>query len=295
MKGASIWRLSAAVAIAVAATTTFATNASAQPVETGSLAFTSDPGDWVGHGGSYSYSTTAGDEFNVTSGNGNNIVDVSVLGDNGDGWLLTLAAPPGQALEPGQYSVVRWYPGNSGPGLRLSGNIGACYLQSGSFTIENITFGPFGYVQALDATYEQYCDGNEAGLRGEVHIANPAPPPVLELGAAIGPEGAVSRLNGSATVHGTLSCTKPVTVDATVRVIQVVKRVVIQGYGYVRLSCTPDQPAAWTARVDPFGTTPYQKGEAEVSVSAWATDPTYNVQIDTQQVGQVRLDKPPSA
>lgn len=295
MKGATVWRLSAAIAIAVAASSTFVTNASAQSVEIGSLAFTSDPGDGTGHGGSYSYSTAAGDGFNVTSSNGNNMVDVSVAGANGDGWLLTLVAPPGQALASGQYSVPGYYPGNDGPGLRLSGNIGGCYAQYGSFAVENVTFGPFGYVQVLDATYEQYCDGSEAGLRGEVHIANPAPPPLLELDATIALEGTASRLDGSATVQGAVSCTEPVDVNTWVQVTQVVKRTVIRGYGYLQLGCVPGQPTAWTANVDPYGTAPFQKGDAEVTVTATAIDPVYNTGINIQRVGPVKLDKQSSA
>jgi hypothetical protein len=293
MKGTLVRRLSAAIVIAAAAGATFVTSASAQPVETGSFAFTSDPGDWVGQGGSYSYSVANGDDLTVTSSNDNNTLNVSVHGASGDQWSLTLVARLGQALAPGEYNFVDWstYSGSNGPGLELSGNYRGCGLQSGSFTIDNITFGPFGYVQNLDATFVQRCYQSEAAIRGEVHIANPAPPPVLELGATIGPDGTASQLNGSATVHGTISCTKPVTVDASILVTQVVKRVVIRGYGYVHQSCTPDQPAAWTARVDPVGATPYRKGDAEVNVNAWATDPLYNVQIDTQQVGSVLLDK----
>jgi hypothetical protein len=295
MKGLSVRRLSAAIVIAAATGATFVTSASAQPVETGSLVFTSDPGDWVGQGGSYSYSAASGDELNVTSSDGNVVLNVSVLGVNGDQWGLTIAGPPGRALVPGEYSFTDWvlyHPESTGPGLSLSGNGRFCGAQSGSFTIDNITFGPFGYVQVLDATFVQRCQGSEAALRGEVHIANPVPPPLLELDATVAPEGSASRLDGSATVHGTISCTAPVTVNTTVHVTQVNKRVT-RGEDYLQLACTPGQSTAWTANVDPWGTTPFQKGDAEVTVTATATDPVYNTQVSIQQAGPVSLDRPP--
>jgi len=296
MNGATILRLSAALAIAAAAGATFVTSAAAQPVETGSLAFTSDPGDWVGQGGSYSYSAASGDNLSVTSSNDNNTLNVSVQGANGDRWSLTLVARLGQALAPGEYNFVDWYTyqqGSNGPGLELSGNLRGCGLQSGSFTIDNITFGPFGYVQNLDAAFVQRCYQSEAALRGEVHIANPAPPPLLELDAAVAPKGTASRLDGSATVQGTINCTEPVNVNTEVLVTQVVKRTVIRGYGYLQLGCTPGQPTAWTASVDPYGTTPFQRGDAEVTVTATANDPVYNTQINIHRAGPVALDRPP--
>lgn len=293
MKGALIRRLSAAIVIAAAAGATFVTSASAQPVETGSLAFTSDPDDWVGQGGSYSYSVAGGDGFDVTSSNDNNTLRISVQGANGDQWGLTLVGQPGQALAPGEYTFVDWidYHGYYGAGLSLSGNGRWCSAQSGSFTIENIAFGPYGDVHVLDATFVQRCQGSEAALRGEVHFVTPAP---LELDATIGPEGTASQLDGSATVHGTISCTEAVTVDTTVLVTQVVKRVVIRGYGYLQLACTPGQPTTWTANVDPYGTAPFRKGDAEVTVTATATDPVYNVQINIQRAGPVQLERSPT-
>jgi hypothetical protein len=292
MKGVAIRRLSAAIAIAVMTSATFVTGASAQPVETGSLAFTSDPGDWVGQGGSYSYSTASGDELNVSNSYHNIVLSISVLGANGDRWSLMIAGSDGHAIAPGEYSFTNWVPCHpqfNGPGLVLSGDR-SCWAQSGSFTIHNITFGPIPYVQTLDATFVQWCESPDAALRGEVHIANPAPPPPLELDATIAPEGSASRLNGSATVHGTVSCTAPVTVGTTVRVTQVVKRVITRGSGHLNVACTPERPTAWTANVDPSGTTPFQKGDAEVVVTASATDPVYFTQVTIQRTGPVKLD-----
>lgn len=293
MKGVAIRRLSAAIALSVATCATFVTGASAQPVETGSLAFTSDPGDWVGQGGSYSYSTASGDELNV-SNNRNVVLGISVLGANGDRWSLLIAGVDGRAIVPGEYSFTDWttyHAEFNGPGLALEASDRSCWVQSGSFTIHNITFGPYPYVQTLDATFVQWCESPDAALRGEVHIANPAPPPPLELDATIAPEGSASGLDGSATVHGTVSCTAPVTVGATVRVTQVVKRVITRGSGHLDVDCTPERPTAWTANVDPSGTTPFQKGDAEVTVTAFATDPVYFTQVTIQRTGPVKLEK----
>jgi len=255
--------------------------------------FGQDEAGGGGQGGSYSYSIADGDEFDVTSSNDNNTLRLSVQGANGDQWGLTLAGHPGQALAPGEYTFVDWvdYHGYYGAGLSLSTNGRWCSAQSGSFTIENIAFGPYGDIHVLDATFVQRCQGSEAALRGEVHFVTPDP---LELDATIAPEGIASQLDGSATVHGTISCTQPVTVDTTVFVTQVVKRVLTGGHSHLQLACTPEQPTTWTANVDPYGTVPFQKGDTEVTMTATATDPVYNVQVNIQRAGPVQLEKSPT-
>jgi hypothetical protein len=55
--------------------------------------------------------------------------------------------------------------------------------------------GANGDVEAMQASFEQHCEGATAALRGTVTIGNPTPPPV-ELGLAIAPDGTFSRLNG---------------------------------------------------------------------------------------------------
>ena len=152
--------------------------ADAQPAATASLSFSGDSGDFISQGTSWSYSTGNGDALNVTSSSGS-LVSVSVNAYNGDWWTLDLDAPGTQVLTPGTYAQAHRYPFNgTGPGLDLSGEGRGCNELTGSFTVTTAVFGPDGYVQTFDATFEQHCEGGSPAARGELHISNPpAPPP----------------------------------------------------------------------------------------------------------------------
>ncbi|MEV0695693.1 hypothetical protein [Streptomyces sp. NPDC050388] len=267
--------------------------AHAQPAESGSLSFSGDAGDYISGGQSYSYSTASQDRVDVSSSTDNRVISLSVDGANGDWWYLDLAAPSGQALAPGQYTGATRYPFNEAaePGLDLSGNGRGCNTLTGSFTVSDVVFGPNGYVQRLDATFEQHCEGGTAALRGEVHIDNPAPPAELDLGLNLALDGTASTLNGKATVHGTVSCSEPVRVNVSGTVTQVAKRVLIKGSYSTSVDCAPGTPAAWTATADPTGTTPFQKGDVEVMAQASATDPNYGTTARVSETAAVRLRK----
>jgi hypothetical protein len=155
--------------------------AQAQPATSASLSFSGDSGDFISQGKSWSYSTSNGDVLNV-SGSASG-VHISITGYNGDWWTLDIQAPsqpiPGTpaTLAPGTYANAHRYPFNgSGPGLDLSGDGRGCNQLTGSFTITNAAFGPNGYVQTFDATFEQHCENGTPAARGVVHISNPPPP-----------------------------------------------------------------------------------------------------------------------
>ncbi|MFD0393869.1 hypothetical protein ACFQ3Z_21850 [Streptomyces nogalater] len=173
------------------------------------MSFSGDAGDYISGGRSYSYSGR-GDTLNVNGSSDGNHISVSVDGANGDWWYLDLAAPAGHQLAPGDYTGATRYPFNEAaqPGLSIDGNGRGCNTLTGSFSVADVVFGPNGYVQKLDATYEQHCEGGTAALRGEIHIDNPAPP-ALDLGVTIDLKGTASYLNGKATIGGTVSCNEP--------------------------------------------------------------------------------------
>jgi hypothetical protein len=173
----------------------------------------------------------------------------------------------------------------------LAGNGRGCNTLTGTFTIINAVFADNGYVQTFDATFEQHCEGGIPAARGEVHIANPPPPPALAISVTVNPTGTVSTVSGSATVSGTLTCTKPVTVNLDTSLTQIVKREIVGGYKFVSSPCSPDNPVTWTATVRPNGTTPFVKGDAEVSVSASAYDEFYNRNTYASATTVVRLLK----
>jgi hypothetical protein len=268
-----------------------ASPAQAQTVESGSLSFSGDPGDYITGGLSYSYSTENGDAISVSS-SGDALVSVSVNAYNGDWWYLDISAPSGQTLVPGTYTDAHRYPFNgTGPGLALFGNGRGCNTLTGSFTIVNAVFGPNGYVQTFDATFEQHCEGAAEAARGEVHIANPPPPPALALQLAVATDGTASTLNGNATVHGTVSCNTPTTVNLSGTVVQVVKQVLIRGSFSTQVACMPGAPIPWTGTAVPTGTTPFQKGDAEVKTQASGYDSQYGTYVTVSDTTTVTLSK----
>ncbi|MER5975209.1 DUF5110 domain-containing protein [Streptomyces sp. NPDC001857] len=269
------------------------TEAHALPGAEGSFSFSGDEGDWISGGQSYAYSTASQDRLRISANNANNSVSLSLDGANGDWWSLDLAAPAGNVLAPGTYTGATRHPfnGPTEPGLDLSGNGRGCNTLTGEFTIFDVEFGPQGYVKKLDATFEQHCEGGTAAARGEVHIDNPAPPAELDLGLAVALEGTASTLNGKATLHGTVSCTKPVTVNVSGDVTQVKKQKLIRGSFTRSVSCTPGAPAAWTATAVPTGDVPFQRGDVEVEARAVATDPDYAQPVTVSETVAVHLKR----
>jgi hypothetical protein len=174
-----LWRRVLAAALSLMAAVgglLVAGTAHAQTVTTGSLGFSGDPGDYISQGKSWSYSTSKGDALTVSSSTGST-VSISVNAYNGDWWTLTFDAPGTQVLVPRTYTAAHRYPFNgTGPGLDLSGEGRGCNELTGSFTITKAVFGPHGYVQTFDATFQQHCEGGDPAARGEVHISNPPPP-----------------------------------------------------------------------------------------------------------------------
>ncbi|MPY52223.1 hypothetical protein [Streptomyces acidicola] len=265
--------------------------AHAMPVTEGSFSFSGDPGDYISGGRSYAYATASDDRLNITADSDNNTVSLSVDGANGDWWYLDLAAPSGQALAPGTYTGATRHPFNepTEPGLSLSGNGRGCNTLTGEFTISDVEFGPQGYVKKLDATFEQHCEGGTTAARGEVHIDNPAPPAELDLGLAVAVEGTASTLNGKATLHGTVSCNKPVRVTVAGDVTQVKNQTLIRGSYSASVSCVPGAPVEWTGTAVPTGSVPFQQGLVEVEARATATDPDYAQPVTVNETVPVRL------
>src|SRR5207247_1510993 len=106
-------RAAVAAAITVLVLTALTASAAASPSEvaqSGTLTLTSDPGDFVGRGLTYSYATPQNVFFAVTrdwSGQ-DNMVNVTMRTDpsSTDYWMLDFAAPPGQTLTAGSYSAA---------------------------------------------------------------------------------------------------------------------------------------------------------------------------------------------
>jgi hypothetical protein len=282
-----------AVASAALAITSLvaAVPASAQTVQTGTLSFTSDPGDYIGGGQSASYDSGAGDTLGVTGSTDDRAVHVSVDGANGDWWYLDIAAPQGQTLTPGTYTGATRYPFQQPdePGLSFDGDGRGCNTLTGSFAVQQAVFGPNGYVQEFDATFEQHCEGSDAALRGEVHITNPAPPPALDLGLSVATDGTASTINGNATIHGSVSCTKAATVNLSGSLVETYQRVLVRGSYSTQVSCKPGAPVAWTATAMPSGSSPFRNGKAEATTQASGYDTDYGTYATASNTTVVNL------
>ncbi|MEV3988855.1 hypothetical protein AB0J57_08085 [Streptomyces sp. NPDC049837] len=294
-------RLARATAVLAAALTLVATagpltgTASAYAADSGSLTFSGDPGEKISDGQSHQFTTDAGDAFDVSGSNDQNSVFVQVLTPDGNRWALHMAAPDGEKLTSGTtYTGTRWpYAAPADPELSFSGTDRDCMTGStGSFTISNISFGPYNSVRALDATFEQYCDGSALALRGEIHAVMPEPPAALALGLTLDPRGTVPARGGQPTVGGTVTCNKPAQVTVDGRVTQVQKRGTVSNWFKTTVACLPGAPVRWTATpADSQDALPFQPGPADLSATAKADDRDYGVTVTTSQSAVVDLTR----
>lgn len=165
----------------------------------------------------------------------------------------------------------------------------ACGAANGSFTIINAVIAANGYVQTFDATFEQRCDGFAGTARGEVHIANPPPPPALEAGLTVDATGEVSA--GLATLHGNVTCTKPTTVGLGTSVTQKVKGTQVNGGVFVIVDCTPGAPVPWTGEAQALGPVGFRQGDLDVQIQGTAIDFDYDQVIVLDATTVVRLRK----
>ncbi len=273
-------------AVTVAGLLTAVTPAHAQPVVAGTFTMTGDVGDYITGGETYSYDASAGDQLTIRADDQLRGVSLSINAKNGDWWSMDLKAPLGKKLAVGDYPEATRAPfSGAGAGIDIGGNGRGCNTIKGSFVIADVAFGPHGYVERLDATFEQRCEGGDAALRGRVVIGNPPPAAPLEFTVTPAADGHFSKLNGKATVHGSVVCNADATVNFTGLVTQVKKKVVIRGPLSGKVACVKGRTAEWTATADPSGTTPFQRGKVEVTGSAWAEDPNYageTVRVDLE-------------
>lgn len=128
----------------------------------------STPGDYIGGGKSYLYSEAGGTTVSV-SGNGVN-VNVSDR-SSGDWWSSEFRAMSSLSdLKPGYYGGLQRYPFHNAikGGFDWGGNGRGCNTLSAWYVIDKITYVN-GNVTALDARFEQHCEGGSSALRGKVH------------------------------------------------------------------------------------------------------------------------------
>jgi hypothetical protein len=134
------------------------------------LSFLSEPGDYVGQGRSRRFDAFA-DVYTAVALCGNNRLEVSLHGANGEFSGVTMSAPRGTDIRPGNYeNAVNWPPSGSVAGLTVLIEGRVCGRSNGRFTVTDAVFGTDGSVERFRAIFEQRCDGSSAGMSGEISL-----------------------------------------------------------------------------------------------------------------------------
>lgn len=260
---------------------------------TASLTMTSAPTDGIGGGKSYSFSTPD-TTFETWSGTPEVMVLVQGV-DNGSWpgvnqrWELWFDAPSGQNLVPGLYENAgrRSFRPPELPGLSVSGNGHECNSLQGSFNVLAADFGRHGYIEYFHATFEQFCDGSTAALRGEIELRNPPAPP--EISATVTVEPTAQLKKGGAIVRGTIACNRPPVNGLSYIQLEVSQALGPQPARIARGSigiydCTTT-PTPWIIVAAPADEKrPLGKAPATVTLGAHLVDDFYGIAIDSAPI-----------
>ena len=238
------------------------------------ISYVSEPGDWIGQGqtlslsqGVVAYASTDGNMIYAY------VTDGTVQG--GHNIVLEVHAPLGQQLHPGVYAGTLQTPDATHGSLRFGGDGRGCDLAEGSFTINSLVLGPYGYVQKLEGHWEQRCQNSTGWLFGQISINKPVPPAPMEFFPTIDAEAAIDKA-GAITIGGTVRCTMATTADLVASVKQSSGNSKNVGYAeiYLSLPCGP-VASHWTASSGSGGTAPFTLGPAHIDVQAYANDPVF--------------------
>jgi hypothetical protein len=127
---------------------------------TTSLTMQSQPGDPMGNGGTYQF-TTANSFIRVTGSPFG--ISANINGSN-QAWGTSMNPPPGDVLTAGTYSGTASY-----NGLIVEHDGHQCAPFAGSFTIKQAVFSPVdNSLKNYDATFTQYCGTATGALTGEL-------------------------------------------------------------------------------------------------------------------------------
>lgn len=189
---------------------------------TGSYAFLqSDPGDFIGGGGTYLYTP---DAYRVAAAANGRVLAVEAAG-----WHGQFQSMPALAhLAPGFYGGVdRFLSASSTPrrgALDWSGYGRGCNSLSGWFVVDDVTYVD-GILTGVDLRFEQDCEDSPAALRGAVRWAGdvwrPAPGSTPAAGNYVYLESDPGNYVGGGKTYTYLQNAVPFTVSATANVLSV--------------------------------------------------------------------------
>jgi uncharacterized repeat protein (TIGR01451 family) len=127
----------------------------------------SDVGDYVGGGGSYSYSNQNAvfEVFETSPG----VLSLKVMSD--EDWNGSFYMPQGVAqMQTGTYTDLIGAPFHDPAtgGFELGGGSRACGPHSDWFKVDDVVYAA-GQIVSIDIRFEQHCGGSAPALRGQLH------------------------------------------------------------------------------------------------------------------------------
>jgi hypothetical protein len=257
----------------------------------GSLTMTSETGDYIGAGQDWAYDAQID---TVSFGSERwGAVRAFVTAANGDFWLLQLAAPAARPLSTGVYGNAQRFADDIHPGLDVEGMGRGCNDTNGSFTILDVSYGPYGYLNSLHATFEQRCGAATATLRGELNLTAPPAPAPLGVTVTVDTNATVDRSDGKVRLRGTISCSTTVPV-ATVAGDLTQQQKKDTAYGYFNQVFVTDcdtTPQTWTATVAPTSVARFAAGDTAAAIRGIAVDDFYTNYLGTVIAAQTAIEQ----
>ncbi|UUY09922.1 hypothetical protein LRS11_07785 [Pseudomonas sp. J452] len=164
------------------------------------LILRSDAGDFVGQGQNYLYTdANAVFQFSKLHPNG---IKLNITSGS-DWWTLIMLAPNNVVLQPGSYNgaMRAGFKDADKPGLDFEGNGRGCSKLTGRFDIFEVTYGSDGVVTALNASFEQHCEGGAPALRGQLSYNLETPLGVTTSGVAVKSYTCLNRTSGQSLIR----------------------------------------------------------------------------------------------
>jgi hypothetical protein len=175
----------------------------------------------------------------------------------------------------------------------VSGEGRGCNELTGSFTVTQAVYGgsDSSYLQDFEATFEQHCEGAEPAMPGHHQHPQPAGPRAAGTGAHgrrgrhRQPDHGPGHRPWDGQLHRAGHGRHQQDPDPGQEEDHPQRPLSTQ------VACTSGAPVSWQAVAIPNGTTPFDRGDAEVEVTASAQDPNFGGTVAVSQTQVVRLQK----
>src|SRR5919204_660668 len=247
-----------------------------------SLVMSSPSGDYIGLGRQYDYEFPSAWPAPFESWGTFGQVEIHLANfgfvdpSNYDFWALTFGSPDRVRLTPGTYTgAVRNGTRPLGtPGLDVNGEGRGCNQLTGDFTVLDVSYGPYDYLERFHATFDQSCEGFIPPPHGEVNIVNPPAPVPLQL--TVGADAGHTDRD-SAFVQGSVTCTQATSVTVSGSVSEQTKKGTASGtLNPVTVNCSPGAAASWNTSARRATDVTFVAGPAQVSLSGSGLDTWYS-------------------